>query len=478
MSKHYTLPNISSAKSINTTTEAQPKDQPKHLWRWGLRVTAALLLLHLVAIASLLITEGLPYPAPNSVQAGPAVTETLAEADAEVIPPIVPVDTIVIADARILPARHVNLSMPIGGIVSEVLVKEGETVEIGTPIVRLKNAQQRAAVAQAQAEVLGTQARLDELLAGTRRQEIASAQAKVDAANARLATLQEGARSEEVVAVQARLNAAQAESDQLYNGPEANALAAVQADLANAEAKRSQAQSVYNEVKWHNDIGQRPESFALQEATNNYDAAKARYDALFVAPNADAVANANATIQQAQADLDRLLAPATRSEIAEVEADLRRTQADLDLLIAGSRNEAVAAAEAEVAKARAVLAKAQADLDDTELRAVFAGTVASVDAKVGQQITAGSTVANVADLSAWIIETYDLTELDVVHVEVGDQVMMTVDAIDGLELTGRISYIKAVGDEKEGAVTYTAIIQPEKHDPRLRWNMSVMARFE
>jgi len=55
------------------------------------------------------------------------------------------------------------------------------------------------------------------------------------------------------------------------------------------------------------------ESRALQQATNNHEAAQARYDALSAGPDADVVAAARAQVQQAQAALDQLLNPATAS---------------------------------------------------------------------------------------------------------------------------------------------------------------------
>ncbi len=41
-----------------------------------------------------------------------------------------------------------------------------------------------------------------------------------------------------------------------------------------------------------------------------------------------------------------------------------------------------------------------------------------------------------------------------------------------LELTGRIASIEPYGESKQGDIVYTATIQLDKQDPRLRWNMT------
>jgi len=78
----------------------------------------------------------------------------------------------------------------------------------------------------------------------------------------------------------------------------------------------------------------------------------------------------------------------------------------------------------------------------------------------------------VADLAAWQIETTDLTELNVVRVGAGSPVTMTFDALPGLELSGTVSRIRALGENKQGDITYVVTITPDQQDERLRWNMT------
>jgi HlyD family secretion protein len=87
-------------------------------------------------------------------------------------------------------------------------------------------------------------------------------------------------------------------------------------------------------------------------------------------------------------------------------------------------------------------------------------------------------VVQLADLSGWQIETTDLTELSIVHVTEGSPATITFDAVPGLELSGKVTRIKAIGESKRGDVNYTVTITPDRPDARLRWNMTASVTIE
>jgi HlyD family secretion protein len=384
----------------------------------------------------------------------------------------------IVADAVVVPVLSTRLSLPSGGIVARVLVTQGDRVEADQVLVQLDAARQAAAVAQAEAQVLRAQNSQAELKAGPRPQEIEAAQAAVEAAQAQLARIEQGARPEEISAADAALAAARASLQKVREGPREQELVAARADVANAEAALRQAQAAYDRVKGSPDIQMRPEALALEQATNAYHAVKGRLAALQTGASAADLAAARAQVQQAQAQLDAVKAPARPAEIAAAQAEIRRAQAQLDLLVAGARPETIAAAEADVAAAQAALQLAQVALSETELRAPFAGTVAALDAKAGEQVAPGSPIVVLADLSAWQIETDDLTELNVVRVSEGDPVTITFDAIPDLALSGRVVRIDAIGENKMGDITYKVVIAADQHDERLRWNMTASVVVE
>ncbi len=399
-----------------------------------------------------------------------AQTAEAQEAPAAVVQQVTPRTFV---EGRLAPVRSASLSLTAGGRVAEVLVEEGAAVAAGQPILRLEDARLRAAVAQAEAGRARAQAHLAELKAGPQPQEVTAAQTAVDAAQARVDRLM---NQDDVRGAEANLAAAQASQAKLLEGAGAGLLTAARADLANAQAAVAQAQAAYDRVKGNPDIGARPESLALQQATNAYDAAAARLADLERGASTADLAGARARVAQARAQLDALVA--TRpSDGAAAQAELRRAQAQLELTTNGARPETLAAAEADVKAAAAALDQARAALSEAELRAPFDGIIAELQPVAGEQIAPGAIAAELADLSAWQVETTDLTELQVVRVKEGDAATITFDALPGESFSGTVSRIKSIGQSQKGDISYTAVIRLDRVDPRLRWNMTAAVEF-
>lgn len=392
--------------------------------------------------------------------------------------PAVKADSRVIADGHVVPIRSADLSFSTTGIIEEVLVAEGDQVEAGQLLARLGNARQTASLLQAEADAQRAQARLDQVAAGARAQEITGARAAVDIAQAKLDSLKAGPTEAQVGA--ARANVAQAEAMLQKAQTPANEaeIAAAKADMDNAAAKVRLAQSDYDKIGEIPGSGASPQALALEQRTNEYNAAKARYEAAQRGPNPADIANARAQLERARADLQGVLAPARPADVAAAEAEVRRVRSQLELLLAGPQAEELRVAEADVAAAQAGLAQAQAVLAETELRAPFAGTVAAVDAVVGQQVGPAAPVVRLGDFSNWLIETRDLTELRVVGLRPGDRAQMAFDAIPDLELSGQVLRIRSIGQNTQGDITYTVVVAPDRNDERLLWNMTAKVMLE
>ncbi len=384
----------------------------------------------------------------------------------------------IIVDAVVVPARYAALSLSASGIVAELPVQEGDMVEAGQVIVRLENEQQVIAIAQAEAQVRSAQAQLDELTAGARAEEIAGAQAAVDIATANLANLQAGSRTEDIAAAEAGLAAAQAAYQQVLEGADDQQIIQAEATLANAEAALRQAQAAYDLIKWSNEASAMPQAAQLEQATNNYEAARASYDRLVAGAKDSEIAAARAEVERARAAVDKAYSPATISELAAAEAQVRQAEAQLALTQAGARPETIRAAEAALMQAQTALMQAQVVLDNTTLVAPFTGTIAALDLEVGEQAAAGVPVVQMADQTAWHVETDDLTEINVVYVQEGDRVAISIDALPDLELEGTVIRIKPLGENKQGDITYTATIAPDTSDPRLRWKMTASVTIQ
>ena len=119
-----------------------------------------------------------------------------------------------------------------------------------------------------------------------------------------------------------------------------------------------------------------------------------------------------------------------------------------------------------------------AAIDNLDLLAPVDGTVVTADMSAGDQVVPGEPVGlSWRIFSSWKVETFDLTERDVPDVHVGQQVIITLDALPDLELSGTVEHISDVYTEKGGDITYTVRIQLDEGDENLRWGMTALVDF-
>jgi HlyD family secretion protein len=102
-------------------------------------------------------------------------------------------------------------------------------------------------------------------------------------------------------------------------------------------------------------------------------------------------------------------------------------------------------AQAQLEKARLTYDIAKAQLEYTVVRAPIGGTIATKDIKVGQYVSASTTVATLVDLSALVVET-NVPEANINRLKVGDQVAVSVPAIAAQAIVGKISAIAPAVD--------------------------------
>jgi len=394
---------------------------------------------------------------------------------------------VVSAEGFVVPDQKAELSFPVGGQVVEIPVAEGDSMATEQVLVRLDSTDQEKAVEQAeagvtQAEAALTSARaaLDQALAGPTEEAIAQAEAAVPTAKAQLAQAKTGPTEETIAQAEAAVNTAQARLDQLLADARAEDIEAAAADMLSAQASLRQAQAAYDEIAWAGDVGETPQAIALEQATLAYQAARARYERVLNGATLEEIAVTQAGIEEAKAALEVVKAGPTDEAIAVAEAGVAEAEAALATVRAGATDEEIAIAQAGVAEAeagltsaQAALAMAQAALDDYQLRAPFAGSVAQVSVEEGEFVSPGVPIVSLRDSSDWYVETDDLTEIDVVQVAVGQPVKVTIDAIPDREFNGVVTDIAPRSEIKRGDVTYTVTIQLlDAEDAPLRWGLT------
>ena len=190
------------------------------------------------------------------------------------------------------------------------------------------------------------------------------------------------------------------------------------------------------------------------------------------------VSAANQAVNAAQKGLDEAASgssqqvKAAQSNVAAAAAQRDIAQARLDQLKHGATQPQIDAAQAGVAQAQAAYDAAKAALDEATLKAPFDGAIALISVDAGQVIGPGLVVASIADMQSWEMETDDLSEVDVVNVRPGQSATITVDALPGVTLNGRVVAVTPKAETKRGDVTYTVKIEIDNPDPHLHWGMT------
>jgi multidrug resistance efflux pump len=164
-------------------------------------------------------------------------------------------------------------------------------------------------------------------------------------------------------------------------------------------------------------------------------------------------------------------------KVEVAKAQLADAQSEYDRLKNGPDAEKLAVAQARVDNAAAQVAAAQYAVDNYEIKAPFTGIVADINIAVSEQITPNSWAIAVINPSSWYVDTNDLTEYDIVNINIGDSVAVTVDALPELELTGSVEEISLAPKTSAGDILYTVRILVQDPDPRIKWGMTAEVTF-
>ena len=132
----------------------------------------------------------------------------------------------------------------------------------------------------------------------------------------------------------------------------------------------------------------------------------------------------------------------------------------------------------ELALLEARLDAAEARLAAFEITAPFDGMVADLNAKAGSSIRAGEVAVTIADFSTWLVKTADLTEIDVVELTENQPVLVTLDALPGVDLRGTILSIGQTFSANQGDIVYEVDILLNDTHPAMRWGMTANVSFQ
>ena len=328
----------------------------------------------------------------------------------------------VVAEGRLEPIQGANLSFQARGVVEEVLVKAGDTVSEGDVLVRLANA------GGAEAQVVVAQNAYDVLLRNESSDRAKLWQAYMDA---------------QIVRGKAENKWEDLNVDSIEDS--------IEDDKATIEDRQQDVADAQEDFDKYKDL--------------DADNSKRK--------------NAEDDLEQAQDDLNQAI-----RDLEDTMRDRDEVRAAYDAAL-GLEAEAKYQYEIsldgpnsdQLSLAKANLDAAKDTLSNYIITAPFGGTVADVNVKVGEQVTAETRVISIANFNTWVVETTDVTELEVVKISKGQTVTLIPDALSDLALSGTVTEISQAYTQQGGDILYTVRIAVAENDPRLKWGMTVEATF-
>lgn len=313
----------------------------------------------------------------------------------------------------------------VGGRVIEITADEGDTVQLGQPLVRLDDATFQVQVRQAQAGVSAAEANLAQVKAGPRSEEIAAAQAKLAQADAE--------RSGATLAYE--------DATAIRNNPQ-QLLA--QIDAARTGVKLAEenvvvAQTKLGEARWWREFQDDTKGlhYSLDKkigiAQREWEAAQAQLD------GAKAQLAALEAMRRTPVTLNAQV-NAALGGYSMTQASVLVAKAALAELKAGPTFEEVALAEAQLHQAQAQLKLAQAYLDRATVYAPLTGIVASRSTHVGETAQPGVPLMTVINLDQVDLVIY-VPQVQLPRIKLGMPVQVKVDAYPGQTFTGHMTLI-------------------------------------
>jgi multidrug resistance efflux pump len=342
----------------------------------------------------------------------------------------------IIAEGNILPKDDMRIAFQMNGKVTAIPVQIGDKVTQGTVLARMGEIEiSQEAVAAAEAGYLEAQQEYDRVI---RTATLTNAQAWTAYLDA------------QVVRAEAEEDWEALNLDNIDDDIED-----AEEDLDDYRADLIDAQEEFDKVKDLNE-----DSTRYENAKDDLENAQEDYN--------EAVRKLESIIQERD-----FIRAALDTAIANEDEAKRTYENSLD---EPDRDQLVLA-ESRLNLAKAQLEAAKRSLSYHEIVAPFDGIITNINISVNEVVTSNTWVVSMADTSSWIVETSDLSELDVVNIKIGDPVEIAVDAIPETLMNGVVEEIVLEPVKQSGDVYYTVRIKLTDPNPAIQWGMTVEATF-
>jgi HlyD family secretion protein len=189
---------------------------------------------------------------------------------------------------------------------------------------------------------------------------------------------------------------------------------------------------------------------------------------------------------QAQGAISQQALSLARSTSDSAQAQVEQSQQALNLLKAGSRPEDIAQARAQVMVAQGAVVIAQRNIDDTVIRAPFAGIIARKYADPGAFVTpttAGSAVTSATSSSILALASTNeivaqVAEANISQIRVGQVAIIKVDAYSGKTFEGKVTQVATQSLVQQNVTSFEVKVAVADSQRLLHQGMNVTIDFK
>ncbi len=165
--------------------------------------------------------------------------------------------------------------------------------------------------------------------------------------------------------------------------------------------------------------------------------------------------NARSTRDTAYANYIYCTSPRKEIELNKADTEITLAQAELELAQKEYASyETGKPAENDITTLENRIKAAEATLSMVSISAPFAGTITDVNILPGDQVNAGTSAIRIDDLTRLLVDL-QISEIDINSVRIGQEVVLTFDAIPNREYHGEVTEIAAFGSSVQGVVEFT-----------------------
>jgi HlyD family secretion protein len=271
-----------------------------------------------------------------------------------------------------------------------------------------------------------------------------------------LASLKQTSLPQNVILAQADLVNAKQELDDLSTRADDAKVSAIQA-LADYEQEEKDAQYQLDNFTVPSNQADLDTTEALTLMKERLEQAREAFESYkYLSSGNKTRQKLKEAMDEAQADYNaavKRLKYETELEVAQ--AGLKKAFQDYEKWKDGADPDDIAVAESRIAAAQAIL-------DQVSVTALFDGVVTKVFNQSGDQVDPGDLSFRLDDLSRLLVDL-EVSEVDINKIKVGQEIILTFDAILAKEYHGEVAEVSMIGVEEQGVVSF--IVTVELTDP-------------